>query len=224
MDYRKHYDLLIGRAKNRLLEEYTERHHIIPKCIGGSDSSENLVSLTPEEHYIAHQLLVKIYPKERGLIYAALMMCSDSKNTNRSNKLYGWIKRKYSEVCKQRIGDSNGSYGTMWINNGIICKKVKKDSIIPEGYKVGRSLKKETQCIVCGENTKSVKANYCFTHRNKRNNTNPNEVLEMYESGVSLDIILEKFGWNCEQNVTGYLRKHFPNRKKFKPKERIKSA
>lgn len=226
MDYKKHYEILIDRAKTRILEEYTENHHIIPKCVGGTDNSDNIVALTPEEHYLAHQLLVKIYPKEKGLIYSALMMCSSSKNHNgyRSNKFYGWLKRKYSIICKERIGENNGSFGTMWINNGTECIKIKKDSPIPEGYKKGRSLKKETKCIVCGIDTGSIRANYCYVHRHERNATDPNEVLNMYESGYPLEDILEKFNWKCEQNVTGYLRKHFPDRKKFKPKERIKSA
>ena len=99
MNYKKHYDLLINRAKNRLLEGYTERHHIIPRCIGGSDDPNNLVDLTPEEHYVAHQLLVKIYPEEKGLLYAAHIMTRKSyKNNYRNNKLYGWLRKKFSET------------------------------------------------------------------------------------------------------------------------------
>ena len=62
MNYKKIYDSLIERGKNRNLNEYGEKHHIVPKCLGGSNKKENLVKLTPEEHYVAHQLLVKIYP------------------------------------------------------------------------------------------------------------------------------------------------------------------
>lgn len=75
MNYKKIYDELINRAKNRVLEGYKERHHIIPKCIGGTDEEYNLIDLTPEEHYVAHQLLVKIYPNEQSLVFACLMMC-----------------------------------------------------------------------------------------------------------------------------------------------------
>ena len=46
---------------------YVERHHILPKCVGGGDESENLVPLTPEEHYLAHQLLVKMHPDNHRL-------------------------------------------------------------------------------------------------------------------------------------------------------------
>lgn len=100
MNYTEHYNKLIERAKNRLLECYTERHHIVPKCMGGSDEVENLVRLTAEEHYVAHQLLVKIYPGHRGLAKGAYMMTWDRHGNRVNNKAYGWLKRKYSEAHK----------------------------------------------------------------------------------------------------------------------------
>lgn len=95
MNYSKHYYTLINRAKARILEGYVEKHHILPKCLGGTDDINNLVLLTPEEHFVAHQLLVKMYPDNAKLIYAARMMCVGSKNHKRNNKLYAWLKRKY---------------------------------------------------------------------------------------------------------------------------------
>ena len=51
------------RKRNPLPEhEYTERHHIIPRCLGGCDADWNVVDLLPEEHYQCHKLLVDIYP------------------------------------------------------------------------------------------------------------------------------------------------------------------
>lgn len=99
MNYEKIYTKLITRAKDRVLETYTEKHHIIPRCMGGGDEVDNLVSLTPEEHYIAHMLLVKIHPYNSKLVFAANMM------SNRNNKTYGWIKRKFSiEIKAQNKG------------------------------------------------------------------------------------------------------------------------
>lgn len=40
--YTKYYTLLTDRAKGRKLNDYTEKHHIIPKSLGGSDDKENL--------------------------------------------------------------------------------------------------------------------------------------------------------------------------------------
>jgi hypothetical protein len=117
MNYEKHYNLLIERAKSRLLEGYSEKHHIIPRCMGGSDDPDNLVRLTPEEHYVAHQLLIKIYPDVHGLVYAAHMMTVSSKDTrDRNNKKYGWLKRKHSELMSKEmkgkfVGKNNPMYG-----------------------------------------------------------------------------------------------------------------
>lgn len=94
MNYKKHYDTLILRAKSRLIEGYVEKHHIIPQCLGGTDDLSNLVILTPEEHYVAHQLLCKMYPNNSKLLYAARMMSVGGKNHSRNNKCYGWLKRK----------------------------------------------------------------------------------------------------------------------------------
>ena len=62
MDYSRQYNLIINKAKERVLEEYSETHHIIPKCLGGTNENTNLVELTPREHLICHRLLVKMYP------------------------------------------------------------------------------------------------------------------------------------------------------------------
>lgn len=102
MDYRKHYDRLIDRAKNRtiLSGEYFEKHHIVPRCMEGTDDLENIVRLFPEEHYLAHLLLIKIYPNEPKLVLAARYMTNgNKKNGGRTNnRMYGWVKRAFSKA------------------------------------------------------------------------------------------------------------------------------
>jgi|SRR5690606_5139205 len=103
MNYQIHYDSLITRSKNRVLETYTESHHIIPRCMDGSDDLSNIVELTPEEHYVAHQLLVKIYPNVPELVMAARYMCfgNDKNNGRKNNKMFGWLRRKHAEVMRE---------------------------------------------------------------------------------------------------------------------------
>ena len=74
MDYKRLYNKLIEKGKNRKLKGYTENHHIIPKCLGGKDVKSNLVKLTAKEHFLAHKLLVEIYPNEYKLLWALWLM------------------------------------------------------------------------------------------------------------------------------------------------------
>lgn len=92
MDHRWHYEKLIERAKGRVLDGYVESHHIVPKCLGGGNGIGNLVQLTAEEHFVAHQLLYKMYPNSKGLAFAMIAMTGNPYGKRR-NKVYGWIRR-----------------------------------------------------------------------------------------------------------------------------------
>jgi len=51
---------------------YAEKHHILPKSIGGSDCKDNLIRLTAKDHFFAHRLLAKIHKGK--MIFAFSMM------------------------------------------------------------------------------------------------------------------------------------------------------
>lgn len=59
LNFKEEYDDLINKAKDREYFINSERHHIIPRSMGGNNSPDNLVYLTPSEHYKAHYLLWK---------------------------------------------------------------------------------------------------------------------------------------------------------------------
>lgn len=113
MNYKKIYDQLIERAKMRTLEGYSENHHIIPKCIGGSNELDNFVALTGREHFIAHLLLAKIYG---GPLVHALWMMSITGKYNSIH--YEWARKQHADrvsvLFKGRsgkYGEENGMYG-----------------------------------------------------------------------------------------------------------------
>ena len=58
--YTQWYYNIIQLAVNTQKNGYTERHHIIPKCLGGDNSKSNIVRVTAREHYICHWLLTKM--------------------------------------------------------------------------------------------------------------------------------------------------------------------
>lgn len=83
MNYKKIYDSIVSRAKARQLEGYGENHHIVPKCLGGSNRKSNIARLTAKEHWLSHLLLVEIYPKEPKLKLAVRMMTIKGLNQER---------------------------------------------------------------------------------------------------------------------------------------------
>jgi hypothetical protein len=105
MNYVKHYQSLISKAMARKLpsDVYVERHHIVPKCLGGGNELSNLVQLTAREHFVAHQLLIKIHPGVEKLIYAACMMAFSPTNSRVTNKIYGWLKTKLAELQSSKF-------------------------------------------------------------------------------------------------------------------------
>lgn len=97
MTYSKHYDLLIKKARSREKpNEYCERHHVIPKSLGGSNDASNLVWLTAREHFVAHRLLAHIHGKP---MWFALWRMATSKR-------YG--SRSYAKIREKVISSRSG--------------------------------------------------------------------------------------------------------------------
>jgi len=102
MNYERLHDALIAKAMSRTLTGYKERHHIIPRCMGGGDESENLVDLTAKEHFIVHKLLVEIYPEVKGLKYALWMMANKVGNGIHERE-YRIGSREYQRLREQLV-------------------------------------------------------------------------------------------------------------------------
>jgi hypothetical protein len=165
MLYSKIYESIVERAKNRILTEYSEKHHILPKCLGGTDESDNLVRLTFREHFLCHQLLCKIYPENKKLLYAFSSMVRVSLTNHKRNDVltsrhFDLVKKTLAPYIgkwnigktpwnKGIIGDAYKSKyksgltpprhdGARWINDGVHSKKIQKEVPLPEGYVYGR--------------------------------------------------------------------------------------
>lgn len=68
-------NILNTRGRFACSDGYHERHHIIPKCMNGSNSKDNLIDLYAREHFIAHKLLAEENPQNYQLKYAYWNMC-----------------------------------------------------------------------------------------------------------------------------------------------------
>ena len=149
MDYQQIYNNLIDRATLRVSEGYVEKHHIVPRCLGGTDAKENIVRLYPEEHYLAHLLLCKINEGNQKLLYAAMNMTTGSmiNNGKRNNKAYGWLRRQYAESMS---GDNNPNRRNPAIQKEAAKKRVgqkrtEETKVRMSAAQKGRTFSEETK-------------------------------------------------------------------------------
>lgn len=149
MNYKKHYKSLISkRIKCPITFEYSERHHIIPKSLGGSNKKINIVRLTAKEHFIAHLLLTKMYTKGSNeyfkMIRSFALMCwykSDSQDRYITSNEYSWLREAFSKSQSiNQVGIKNSNYGKHWVFSRTLrkSKKIEKSQPIPRGFKKGR--------------------------------------------------------------------------------------
>lgn len=110
-------NILDTRGRFACGEEYHETHHILPRCMGGTDDEENLIDLFAREHFEAHRLLALENPKIKGLVYAWWAMSNMiSETTNERYKItaeeYEEVRKAYANMCSERyLGEGNPNYG-----------------------------------------------------------------------------------------------------------------
>lgn len=106
-NYEKEYYNLIENAKkqNRTKNDgiYYEKHHIIPKSLGGSDTEDNLVLLTAEEHYNAHYYLWMFKPCKQTAyaFYMMNTMISTTQNRIKNAELFKIAREAFNFYNKQ---------------------------------------------------------------------------------------------------------------------------
>ena len=107
MNYKKIYDSLCTKKRDRR-GCYVEDHHIIPRCMGGSNNKKNIVSLSYREHFLAHWLLCKIYSRHSGIHYAFSCMLRKQPTGERilTSRMYETIKRDFSNFKRWHINIS----------------------------------------------------------------------------------------------------------------------
>ena len=214
MNYTKIYNDIINNRKQNLLDGYTETHHIIPRCLNGSNDKQNLVDLTAREHFICHLLLTKMYPE--GSI-PWIKMCNAFMNMFRQGNHKRYCPSKWYEYCRIQVanansinqtGKGNSQYGKKWIYN----PKMKTNKFVNlgnlqeylnNGWCIGR--------VNNWEKYKLLQQGYCKTYSvhkikqlqaNKQKQQNKKQQqFKMYEQYYE---IYNKYGWQYFKEHTNY--------------------
>lgn len=90
MNYQKIYSAFIADRREKEMHPmitYVEKHHIVPRAKGGDDQPENLIYLTPEDHFFAHLLLAKIHG---GTMWAPIKLMAAA-----HRQMYGVARRAH---------------------------------------------------------------------------------------------------------------------------------
>jgi hypothetical protein len=117
--YKKWYEQITQNGKTSKAEG-DERHHIVPRSLGGNDDLHNIAFITPREHFICHWLLTKLYPvgeEHWKMINAFRMMRAENHNQQRyftkiTSRVYENLKKEYAILQSKRVtGENNPMYG-----------------------------------------------------------------------------------------------------------------
>lgn len=99
--------ILFAKSQNRPKKDgnYYERHHILPKSLfpNWKTKKSNLVLLTAREHFIVHQLLIKIYPDSNEMKCAFVPFQRPNADYEITTEEYEQIKRYNAELMKNRM-------------------------------------------------------------------------------------------------------------------------
>lgn len=100
--------------------QYTENHHIIPKCLGGTNNKSNLTSLSARKHFICHYLLTKMVSKSSKYFYKLInAFCIMKANIIKryiNSRLYESQRVNFSKLHSIRqSGTNNSNYNKTWV-------------------------------------------------------------------------------------------------------------
>ena len=97
-------NIIETRGRFNCGDEYHERHHIVPKCMGGTNDEENLIDLFAREHFIAHKLLAEENPDNDNIVYGWTCMTFMKNDYQERYKIteeeYETLKKMQSELMK----------------------------------------------------------------------------------------------------------------------------
>lgn len=156
MNHLKVYESIIEnvKSKNRIKLKrtdinyvYYERHHIIPKCMKGSNNKDNLVLLTAREHYICHKLLTYIHKGNYRIMAAFHRMTFDKKGKHHiSSKDYNYAKELRAMIPVPK--EQREKISKKLKNRKLPKETCKKMSEAKRGIPIGKGRKLSKQHII----------------------------------------------------------------------------
>ena len=130
-----------ARSNKKIVGDGNQIHHIVPRCLGGTDSSDNLVVCTLKQHRICHKILIKMTEgKSKWKMMHAYKLFNKNYDLTGSPFLTKMTKEKAAKGAKTR--KAKGSYKTGTENNFAKPEIIK---IVKERMLYNNPMKNEKQ-------------------------------------------------------------------------------
>ena len=137
--YTQWYYNIISNAKTRHLSGYKERHHIIPKSLGGTNYKSNIVKLTAKEHFVCHHLLVKMVTGDakKKMSYAVWLLCNlkNPSQTDRyvpNSRVYETIRKLHANTVSAKFKGVKKTY-SYWKDKTHSIESKELQSLVKQG-------------------------------------------------------------------------------------------
>lgn len=167
MNYQRIYDQFIEdrrKKENEVKEDYYEKHHIVPRSLGGTNQKKNIICLTPEDHIRAHVMLAKIHGGKMWSAVFSIVGNITRQNripTRKCMKFHALSRKKHAETMK---GKGNPFYGKKHSKKTI--DKVSDPNIYTLKHKTGETITGTRKFIRKRTNLKSQDISSLLTRTN----------------------------------------------------------
>lgn len=147
------YIRIIEKARKTVYSGYTEKHHVVPRSMGGTDEESNLVKVSAREHFILHCLLARCTtgPSLIKMTLAVHMISGAATANKRSymnSRLFEANKIAYTKAVKE-FGGGRPAYKNAWFKNseGLVKKFPLKEEekLLSEGWVRGGKHEERTR-------------------------------------------------------------------------------
>jgi len=147
------YMRLMEWAKQNPPDGRVEKHHIVPRSMGGSNKKDNLVPLSPRWHFIAHWLLWKVYKNSKMANAFWTMACCNGEKIN--SKTYEIVRSAATKAIAESKRGKTTSDRQKAIVSALMSGRVVSEETRKKISEANKGKKRSLQ--VCAQMSESRK-------------------------------------------------------------------
>lgn len=140
--YTNLYYKIVESAKDNIKEanDGNQTHHIIPRCMGGSDDASNLVVLSYKQHRVCHRLLINMtVGEDRKNLSYAYSWFGKSAGNYKTGKDNNFSSPVIIEMVRKRMKENNPMQDPKQRERMKLTNHRNKSIVTPAGSFISRA-------------------------------------------------------------------------------------